>query len=45
MSVRIIKGDAREKLGELPADSFDCIVTSPPYYGLRGFGFAGQVGL
>jgi DNA modification methylase len=26
-------------------ESVDCIVTSPPYYGLRDYGVAGQVGL
>lgn len=40
MSVRIIQGDVRERLAELPADYFDCIVTSPPYFGLRDFGTA-----
>jgi hypothetical protein len=29
-------GDVRAKLRELPADHFDCVVTSPPYWGLRG---------
>ena len=38
MSVRIIQGDVRERLAELPADYFDCIVTSPPYFGLRDYG-------
>ncbi|MDF5757609.1 site-specific DNA-methyltransferase [Spongiactinospora sp. TRM90649] len=30
-------GDARQVLGELPAGSVDCIVTSPPYWGLRHY--------
>lgn len=29
----------------LPDDFVDCIVTSPPYYGLRDYGVAGQIGL
>jgi len=29
-SVRVYLGDAREVLKELPADSVDCVVTSPP---------------
>ena len=29
----------------LKADSFDCIVTSPPYWGLRDYGVDGQIGL
>lgn len=45
MSVRIIEGDARFKLVDLPAESIDCCVTSPPYYGLRDYGVAGQIGL
>jgi DNA modification methylase len=45
MSVRILQGDVRERLAELPSDSFDCIVTSPPYWGLRDYGVAGQIGL
>lgn len=31
MSVRIIHGDCRDILPTLPSDSFDCIVTDPPY--------------
>jgi DNA modification methylase len=37
-------GDARDVLAELPASSVDCIVTSPPYYGLRDYGVEGQYG-
>lgn len=45
MSVRTISGDCRTILPTLPADSFDCVVTSPPYWGLRDYGIAGQIGL
>lgn len=45
MSVRILIGDVREQLRLLPADFFDCVVTSPPYWGLRDYGVAGQIGL
>ena len=45
MTVRIITGDCREVLPTLPADSFDCVVTSPPYFGLRDYGVDGQIGL
>ena len=31
MSARILVGDLRERLNELPADSFDSVVTDPPY--------------
>ena len=42
---RIIQGDALESLRGLPADSVDCCVTSPPYFGLRDYGVEGQMGL
>ncbi|MBY5692027.1 site-specific DNA-methyltransferase [Rhizobium leguminosarum] len=29
----------------MPANSVDCVVTSPPYWGLRDYGVAGQIGL
>lgn len=45
MSVRILIGDVREQLRLLPADHFDCVVTSPPYWGLRDYGVAGQLGM
>ncbi|CAM3952476.1 site-specific DNA-methyltransferase [Nocardia ninae] len=37
-------GDALEVLRELPASSVDCVVTSPPYWGLRDYGVRGQYG-
>lgn len=45
MSVRILVGDCRERLAELPDASVHCCVTSPPYYGLRDYGVDGQIGL
>ena len=42
---QIIVGDARAALKALPAESIDCIVTSPPYFRLRNYGHAGQIGL
>lgn len=45
MSVNILIGDVRDRLRELPADHFDCVVTSPPYWGLRDYGVEGQIGL
>jgi DNA modification methylase len=45
MSVRIITGDALTELRKLPVESVHCCVTSPPYYGLRDYGVAGQLGL
>ncbi|MGW7296130.1 DNA-methyltransferase [Streptomyces xiamenensis] len=43
--VTLLLGDALETLRTLPAGSVDCIVTSPPYYGLRDYGTPGQYGL
>jgi DNA modification methylase len=34
---RIICGDCLEVLKTLPAESVDCCITSPPYYGLRSY--------
>lgn len=45
MTVQILKGDCREILPEMPDESAHCIVTSPPYWGLRDYGAAGQIGL
>lgn len=45
MSVKLIIGDCREKLKDLPPDSVHCCVTSPPYFGLRDYGVDGQIGL
>jgi len=38
MSVRILIGDVRARLAELPDESVHCVVTSPPYLGLRDYG-------
>lgn len=45
MSVQILIGDVRVRLAELAADSVDCVVTSPPYWGLRDYGVDGQIGM
>ena len=37
-------GDAYETLKGLPSDYFQAAVTSPPYWGLRDYGAAGQIG-
>ena len=41
----IIESDAMIALQKLPAESVQCIVTSPPYWGLRDYGIEGQIGL
>lgn len=45
MSYRILLGDCRQTLGQLPAGSVQTCITSPPYFGLRDYGVAGQLGL
>jgi DNA modification methylase len=45
VSVRILQGDCRDVLKTLPDESVHCVVTSPPYWGLRDYGVAGQLGL
>jgi DNA modification methylase len=37
-------GDVMEGLAAIPAGSVHCVVTSPPYWGLRDYGFEGQIG-
>ncbi len=45
MSVQILNGDCRDVLKTLPDQSVNCVVTSPPYFGLRDYGVNGQIGL
>lgn len=40
----ILQGDALALLRTLPSESVHCCVTSPPYWGLRDYGVAGQMG-
>ena len=43
--VTVYQGDALTVLHGLADRSVDCCVTSPPYWGLRDYGVAGQLGL
>lgn len=43
--IRLLIGDCRERLRELPDGSVHTCVTSPPYFGLRDYGHEGQIGL
>ena len=43
--VTIYHGDSRQVLENLPDESVHCVVTSPPYWGLRDYGHDGQMGL
>lgn len=45
MTVKILVGDVLAMLATLADDSVDCVVTSPPYWGLRDYGVEGQIGL
>jgi len=45
MQNKIICGDALTVLKTLPAESVNCVVTSPPYFNLRDYGIKGQLGL
>lgn len=45
MTVTIRHGDCREVLRTMADESVHCVVTSPPYFGLRDYGMAGQIGL
>lgn len=40
----ILTGDALQQLKRLPDASVDMIITSPPYFNLRDYGVAGQIG-
>jgi len=44
-SMRFIQGNCIDKIKELEDNSIDCVVSSPPYFGLRDYGVDGQFGL
>lgn len=41
----ILVGDVKQQLQSLADGSVNCVVTSPPYWGLRDYGQEGQLGL
>lgn len=45
MTIRIINADVFDGLKQIPDESVHCVVTSPPYWGLRDYGAPGQIGL
>ena len=45
MTVRIVNADCREAIRTLADRSVHTVVTSPPYFGLRDYGAADQMGL
>src|SRR5438105_6125763 len=43
MTAQILQGDALSVLRTLPAESLHCVVTSPPFYGLRNYNTKPQI--
>ena len=43
--MKFIQGDCLEKIDDLESNSIDCVVTSPPYWGLRDYNISNQIGL
>jgi DNA modification methylase len=43
--IKILHGNCIDKIKELDNSSIDCVVSSPPYFGLRDYGVDGQFGL
>lgn len=43
--IKINIGDCRNLIHDLDDNSIDCVMTSPPYWGLRDYGHEDQIGL
>lgn len=41
--LQVIQGDSREALRGINDRTFRCCITSPPYWGLRDYGYDGQI--
>jgi len=41
----LFNNDVLKQLKEIPDESIDCVITSPPYYNLRDYGIKGQIGI
>jgi DNA modification methylase len=41
----LVQGDSQEVLKQFPDDSVDCVMTSPPYWGVRDYEGQGELGL
>jgi DNA modification methylase len=41
----VMLGDCRQVMAQMEPESVHCVVTSPPYWGLRDYGQDGQLGL
>lgn len=42
--VKIILGDSRDAINKIPDNTFQTVITSPPYWGLRDYGHEDQIG-
>ncbi len=42
--VLVLKGDTRDIVRTLPSESAQCVITSPPYWGVRDYGTENQIG-
>jgi site-specific DNA-methyltransferase (cytosine-N4-specific) len=40
----VVQGDTREVIRSLPDNTFQCVITSPPYWGVRDYGVESQIG-
>lgn len=45
MNRKILVGDVLARIKDIPDKSIDCVITSPPYFGLRSYDVNGQWGL
>lgn len=43
-NLTLLKGDTRDVLKTLPDESVQTVITSPPYWGMRDYGFEDQIG-
>lgn len=43
--IDFLQGDVFDNIKKLDDNTIDCVVTSPPYWGLRDYGVPGQLGL
>jgi len=44
-SYRLICGDAKKSLEKIESNTVQTVITSPPYYNMRDYGFSEQIGL
>lgn len=42
--LQIVVGDVRNVISQIPDNSIQCVVTSPPYWGVRDYGIENQIG-